>query len=184
MSNNAKIKTLTYIAMSIVLNCICSWITVPFAIPFTLQTFSVFFTLFFLGGTKGTIAIIIYIWMGLVGVPVFSGFNSGIAAFLGPTGGYLIGFIALGIIYAVFTTLFKNNSFSKILSSFLGLIICYIVGTIWYVFVYSKANIESVSMVLLVCVVPYIIPDLLKLSLAYYVAKKTLFIVEKSNSLQ
>jgi len=181
MNNGTKTKTLTYIAITNVLNCICSWITVPFAIPFTLQTFSIFFTLFFLGGIKGTISIIIYILLGLVGVPVFSGFNSGIAAFLGPSGGYLIGFVVLGILYSIFTIPLKNSLSSKLISSFLGLLVCYTIGTMWYVYIYLNGNIESASMVLLVCIVPYIIPDIIKICLAYYIAKKTNSILERKS---
>jgi len=184
MKNYSKTQNIIYIAFLVTLNCICSWITVPFAIPFTLQTFSIFFTLFFLGGIKGTITIIIYLLLGLAGVPVFSSFNAGITAFLGPTGGYLIGFLASAIIYTIFTKLFRNSLSSKIVSSVLGLILCYTIGTIWYVFVYSNTNVESITMVFVVCVFPYILPDILKMYLAYFVSKKTNDIIKRKTNIE
>ena len=66
-------------AICVALNVVCSWIIIPyFSIPFTLQTFSIFFTLYFLGAKRGTFAILVYILLGLIGIPVFSGFKSGV----------------------------------------------------------------------------------------------------------
>ena len=89
MKNQNKLSTLDmiYIALFGVLIGICSWITIPGAVPFTLQTFGVFLTVSVLGGKRGTSAVLLYIFMGLLGIPVFSGFQGGIGVILGPTGG-------------------------------------------------------------------------------------------------
>ena len=94
-----KTIDLAYIAIGAVLITICSWISIPTTVPFTMQTFAVFFVLSFLGGKRGTIAIIVYVLLGAVGVPVFSHFTSGIGILLGNTGGYMVGFILMGANY-------------------------------------------------------------------------------------
>ena len=80
-------KDMAQIGMMTALMAVCAWITVPFTIPFTLQTFGVFVTLRLLEGRRGTFAIALYILLGAVGVPVFSGFGAGGGVLAGPTGG-------------------------------------------------------------------------------------------------
>ena len=89
-----KMKTidLAYMALGAVIIAVCSWISIPTVVPFTLQTFAVFSVLGLLGGKRGTISVLIYILLGAVGVPVFAGFSGGFGVILGPTGGYIIGF--------------------------------------------------------------------------------------------
>ena len=86
-------------ALGAVFIAICSWISIPAAVPFTMQTFAAFFVLSALGGKRGTITILTYIFLGAVGVPVFAQFTSGIGILLGNTGGYIVGFIFIGLNY-------------------------------------------------------------------------------------
>ena len=90
-----KMKTidLAYMALGAVIIAVCSWISIPTVVPFTLQTFAVFSVLGLLGGKRGTISVLIYILLGAVGVPVFAGFSGGFGVILGPTGGYIVGFL-------------------------------------------------------------------------------------------
>ena len=92
---NGKYKTLDliYMAIGAALIAVCSWVTIPLVVPFTLQTFAVFTVVELLGGKKGCLSILVYILLGAVGLPVFSGFKGGIGALIGTTGGYIIGFI-------------------------------------------------------------------------------------------
>ena len=89
-----NIKSLARMAICTALIVVCSWLTVPFTVPFTMQTFAIFFTVCLLGPWQGMISILVYILLGAVGVPVFSGFRGGLDALLGPTGGYILGFLA------------------------------------------------------------------------------------------
>ena len=107
--DNSKVLDLVYIAIGAALIAICSWISIPTAVPFTLQTFAVFFVLLALGGERGTLATLVYVLLGAVGVPVFAGFSGGIGILLGSTGGYIIGFLFTGLIYILFTKFFKKN---------------------------------------------------------------------------
>ena len=94
-----KMNSITRIAMMTALLAICSWITIPFAVPFTMQTFAVFLALIICGGVEGSIAIAVYIALGAVGIPVFSGFSGGVSALIGPTGGYIFGFLLFEHLY-------------------------------------------------------------------------------------
>ena len=136
-------------------------------VPITLQTFAVFLSLLILGAKKGTASVIAYLLLGLVGLPVFSGFHSGLSALLSPTGGYVLGLFLICLIFAVLNKVFKGRF--KILSLITGLIICYLTGTLWYVIFTGE---KSFFAVLTVTVLPFIIPDIIKLFLAYIIAKR------------
>lgn len=97
---NAQAKTtalrtvdIAYIGLFVAVMAICSWISIPATVPFTLQTFAVFMAVGLLGGKRGTIAVLTYVLLGAIGVPVFAGFSGGIGALLGNSGGYIVGFI-------------------------------------------------------------------------------------------
>ena len=92
-------KNAAYVAMSAVILCVCSWLTIPFTVPFTMQTFGVYCALLILGGRRGLAAIGLYLLLGIVGLPVFSGFRGGLGHVLGPTGGYILGFLFTGLAY-------------------------------------------------------------------------------------
>ena len=170
---NSKVLDMVYIAISAALIAICSWISIPTAVPFTLQTFAVFFVLLLLGGERGTIATLVYVLLGAVGVPVFAGFSGGIGILLGSTGGYIIGFLFVGLIYILFEKFFKKNIVMKIVALVLGLAVCYAFGTAWFMHVYIK-NTGEVGLLTVLgwCVFPFIIPDLIKMALAVIVAKR------------
>lgn len=102
--SHTKVLDLAYIALMVALMAICAWITLPIGpVPFTMQTFAVFAALGLLGGRRGTLAVVVYLLLGAVGLPVFSGFNSGLSALLGPTGGYLVGFLVSALLYWAIT---------------------------------------------------------------------------------
>ena len=83
----SKAYDLVLIALFAALMALCAWVTVPYAVPFTMQTFGVFLALLLLGGKRGTICMAVYLLLGAVGLPVFSGFRGGVGALVGSTGG-------------------------------------------------------------------------------------------------
>ena len=174
--SNKKIKDMSLVALFSAIIVICSLITIPSVIPFTLQTFAVFLCLNILGAKKGIISILIYILLGVVGLPVFSGFNGGIGALLNITGGYIIGFVFSVLIFGVVTSVLnkKPRKIIKIIASFAGLIGCYIFGTLWYVLLYIKnGDTMSFTSALTICVLPFIIPDILKIVISVVISEKT-----------
>lgn len=172
--NQSKWKTLdiVYVGIFVVLIAICSWISIPTVVPFTLQTFAVFVTLGILGGRRGTFAVLVYILLGAIGVPVFAQFTSGPAVLFGTTGGYILGFLLSGLLYWGITKAFGEKLPVAVLSMVLGLIVCYAFGTVWFMVVYSKASGPiGVGTALGWCVFPFIIPDLCKIALAAVLTK-------------
>ena len=173
MKKNYKTIDLVYIALGAVLITICSWISIPTTVPFTMQTFAVFFVLSILGGKRGTVAIIVYVLLGAVGVPVFAQFTSGIGILFGNTGGYIVGFIFMGLVYWLIVHFLGKKLWVEILAMVIGLAVCYSFGTVWFMIVYVQANgAVGLAMVLAWCVIPFIIPDLIKLGLALTLARR------------
>lgn len=171
-TTNFKLKALdmAYIAMFTAIISVCAWLSIPMQIPFTMQTFAIFATLFVLGGYKGTLSVLVYLMLGAVGVPVFAGFSGGFGALVGMTGGYLVGFLAIGLLYWLITSIFGDKLVVSIIAMVIGLAVCYLLGTLWFVFVSSStANPYGFVTALSLCVVPYIIPDLVKMVLAIVV---------------
>ncbi len=166
-------RKITYVAMMAVLICVCSWITVPFTVPFTMQTFAVFCALLLLGGKQGTVAVCLYLLLGAVGLPVFSGFRGGVGQLAGPTGGYLFGFILTGAVYILYELLTPKRGRTRIAALCVGLAVCYLLGTLWFVEVTGRTGgSHTFFSALGVCVLPFVIPDLAKMALAVYVCDR------------
>ena len=181
MKTTSKIYDLVYIAVGTVLIIICSWISIPAVVPFTLQTFAVFAVISMIGGKRGTISVLIYIILGAIGVPVFHSFTGGIGILIGTTGGYIIGFIFMGLIFWASEVLFKEkitslkvnfkNIAARAVTMIIGLIVCYAFGTAWFIVAYARSN-EPVGFgtALVMCVIPFIIPDLAKMAVAILIS--------------
>lgn len=168
-----KTYDMAYIALFTVLIVICSWISVPTAIPFTMQTFGVFAALAILGGKRGTFSILLYMLLGAVGMPVFSGFRGGLGALFGTTGGFVFGFLFSALLMWGMEKLFGKKSKILLISMFLGLFICYAVGTFWFIHVYGNEMKDAgIGMALGWCVLPFIIPDFIKIGLAFALSEK------------
>ena len=153
--------------------CVCAWLALPLGdVTITMQTFGIFLSLYLLGGKYGCVSILVYLLLGAVGLPVFSGFRGGIGVLFGTTGGYIWGFLCAGLLYWLITALWGNHLNVRIFASVLAMISCYILGSLWYFYIYlDKASI-SLWAVVLKCVVPYILPDAMKLTLAHTLANK------------
>lgn len=169
-TRHLKVYDMTYIAIFVVLIMICSWITLPFGtIPVTMQTFAVFLSVGMLGGRRGSLAVLIYLLMGCIGLPVFSGFQGGVGVLFGQTGGYLLGLMPATLLMWLFEALFGKKAWAQIMGMLLGLLVCYGAGSAWFMSVYMKNTGETgLGAVLMLCVVPFIVPDLLKIVLAYF----------------
>ena len=175
MENKPKlsVRDMAYIAVFAVIMAVCSWISVPYIVPFTLQTFGVFLAVSVLGGKRGTLAVLIYILLGCVGLPVFAGFTGGFGILLGSTGGYIVGFLFTALIMWAMEKIPGNQTLVTSASMVLGLLACYAFGTVWFVVVYARTT-GPVGLwtALGWCVFPYIIPDLAKMALALALRKR------------
>ena len=174
-------KELVLTAMFSALLAVCSWISIPIgAIAFTLQTFAVFCAVNLLGGRNGLFSILVYLLLGAAGLPVFSGFKSGIGVLAGPTGGYIIGFIFIALIFWAGTKLMGDKLPVRIALMTAGLAVCYAFGTIWFVFGYSKGGSHmSFLNAMKICVFPFIPFDLGKLVLCLLITEPVKIAVKK-----
>lgn len=168
-----KAKSLVYAAVMAALTAVCAWITVPTVVPFTLQTFAVFLAVGALGGKLGTLSVLVYLLLGAVGLPVFAGFSGGLGSFAGLTGGYLIGFLLIALVMWGAERLLGRSAVVFVLSGIVGLAVCYAFGTAWFLWLYttSKGPTELMT-VLWTCVIPFLIPDALKLALALVLSRR------------
>lgn len=166
-SNRLDTGDLALVALFAAVMAVCSWITVPAAVPFTLQTMGVFLAVGLLGGKRGTISVLVYLFLGAIGLPVFSGFAGGLGYMMGATGGYIIGFLFSALIMWFMEKAFGRDMKILILSMVLGLILCYAFGTVWFMTVYSGSNGPiDLATALGWCVFPFIIPDAIKIAVA------------------
>lgn len=171
MTRPSSIRSMALCALCAALMAICAWISIPFFdIAFTMQTFAIFLALGLLGGKLGSAACLVYLLLGAVGLPVFSGFQGGFGILLGVTGGYLWGFLAAALVYWVVTAVFPK--LAGLPAMILGLLTCYACGTGWFLHVYAGSSPMGLGAVLLKCVVPYLLPDGAKLWLALVLSRR------------
>ena len=156
MRTNKKTIALCQIALLSALMSISAWIALPFPIPVTLQLFVLFLMAFLFSPSISISCCMVYLALGVVGLPVFSGFQSGIGTILGPSGGFLVAFLPST---ALVSFLCKKHTkpLVRFLLGCLGLFIVYLVGSLWYTFVYGGTR------AFYVCVLPFLLPDLCKL---------------------
>ncbi len=162
---NRKIITTTVIGLFTAITCILGplSIIIPISpVPITFTNLAIYFTVIILGWKKGTTSYLVYLLIGFVGVPVFSGFTAGPVKLLGPTGGYLIGFIFLALIAGYFVDRFPGKTHMYIIGMVLGTLITYALGTGWLAF---QANM-TFQVALFAGVIPYVLGDAIKIAVA------------------
>ena len=165
--NRLTVKDMAWCGIGAALLAISAWISIPMPqVSFTMQSFAVFFLLGLLGGRLGTVSIGIYLLLGLVGLPVFSGFRGGVGVLLGVTGGYIWGFLLAGLLYWAVTAVFGQTTRIRLAAMILGMAACYVCGTLWYQQLYGG----SFWAVITACVLPYLLPDGAKILLALSLA--------------
>ncbi len=170
---HTKLVNMTLIPLFSVVIAVCSWIAIPAPVPFTFQTFAVFLTLELLGGKRGTLAVLVYILLGALGLPVFFGFSGGLGALLGATGGYILGFLLMSLAFWGICAIKPESAALHAAALVVGLCVCYAFGTAWFMVVYARnTGAIGLSAALGMCVVPFILPDLAKLSLAFTLARR------------
>ena len=163
------VKDLVLTALMAAVICVVSpWSLSLGPIPFSLSIFVIYLSVYILGWKRGTLATGIYLLIGLVGLPVFSGFTGGPQKLFGPTGGFLLGYLPMALFIGIFLEklLSKRLTFLRrvlcILVTFLGTMILYFFGTIWYS-IQAGVNFGAAFAA---CVAPFVLIDLAKNILA------------------
>lgn len=147
--------------------CVMAPFSIPIGpVPISLTNFVIYVSLYVLGWKRGTLTYIVYLLIGLTGLPVFSGFEGGAGKFAGPTGGYLVGFILMAVICGLFIERYKTTSPLHIAWNMTGMILgtlaAYAFGTLWF----CISTGIGVTAALALCVFPFIPGDLVKMAVA------------------
>ena len=158
-----RIYTLAQIGVFVSVLAVVSQISIPmpFLVPITLQVLAVSLTAFLLGTKKSLTALLVYVALGLAGVPVFACFGGGVSTLFGYTGGFIWGFFPLAFFCAI------GNGKIKILFSSIGLTACHLIGVLWYSML---AKIDILTSFLTMSL-PYVFKDALLVVISYFIAK-------------
>lgn len=160
--NDIKTKNMIIIAMITAIMCIISPFSIPLPftpIPISLANLIIYIACCILGSKKGLVSVLLYILIGSVGLPVFSGFSGGLSKLAGPTGGYLIGFIFCAVFTGIFVEKFEDKIYMYSVGMIIGTIICYGFGTAWLAFQMKLSFVQALFM----GVIPYLLGDGLKI---------------------
>lgn len=163
MKKRIPVITITTTALMAAVLCICGPLTIPIGpIPITIFIFALALESIILGRKLGPLCVLIYLLLGFAGIPVFSGGVVGIAKLLGPSGGYLVGWIIHAFIGGLFADKFLKKIPLVFIGQFCGLLVVYLLGTAWYI--YSTQ--VDVKAAIMTCVVPFIGIDIAKIAVA------------------
>ena len=165
-----NIRQMTLISLFAALTAVGAFISIPlYPIPLTLQTLFTLLAAMTLGSVMGASSQIIYVLLGVIGLPVFAGFKAGIGILFGPTGGFLLGFIISAYIIGKIVELKKEKNFFYYLAAgLIGTIILYIIGITQL----SLVTGIGIKKAIVVGMLPFLPGDILKIIAASFVASK------------
>ena len=186
--NNKAVFTMVLVAMFAAIGAVTSWISIPMpsGVPITLQTFGMALIGFTLGYKYGTLSVAIYVALGAVGVPVFSGFMGGIGKIIGPTGGFIWGFIFMAFLcgLARLKAFERSNPIIKtiiaIVLGIAGLAVCHLLGIAQYTVVNSNGLGFGASALLVS--VPYLLKDIISVIVAYFASIAAIKLMKKARN--
>ncbi|MBR5896354.1 MAG: biotin transporter BioY [Lachnospiraceae bacterium] len=162
---SAKTQRIAFIGLAAAIICVLGplVLNIPVSpVPISLAIFAIYIAVYACGLLDGTSAVLIYLLLGLVGVPVFSNFSGGVGKLFGPTGGYLIGYIFVAVIAGFFIDKFPSKPYMHIIGMVLGTGICYVFGTLWLAHQASM----TLKAAFLAGVIPFIPADAVKIAVA------------------
>ncbi len=158
-----SVTDLALISLMTALTCVLAPQSIPIGpVPISLTMLVIFFSLYILGMKKSTLSYLLYLLLGFAGLPVFSGFTAGAGKLLGPTGGYLIGFLPMTVIAGLVVERFYQKRILCFLAMLLGTAVCYLFGTLWLAYVGGYSFVAALH----IGVLPFLPVDFLKMALA------------------
>ena len=160
------IYNITVISVCTAIVIASAYLTIPFFIGITLQTLAIMLICMLFDLKISFSTVLIYILIGAIGLPVFSGFGGGLSFLVGPTGGFILSFLLFPIIFKLLGNRFRQSHVLRIISMCICIVVCYACGTAWYCFVYLSGNVNNLAGALSICVFPFIIPDIIKIFIA------------------
>lgn len=171
------VREMVLIALMAAVICITAPLSIPIGpVPISLANLVICFCVIILGKKSATLSVIIYILLGLIGLPVFSNFRGGFSVLAGPTGGYIIGYIFLAYISGIFVEKFQDSSIMYFIGMILGTAALYAFGTSWFCTVSGM----PLDKALKICVIPFLMLDSIKIIIAVIFAPKLKKLVIKA----
>ena len=163
VKSKLDVKNIALIGIMAAVCCVLGPWQIPIGpVPISLQIIAVCLCSYILGAKRGAFAVLVYVLLGMVGLPVFAGASGGVAVLFGPTGGYIIGFIFMAFISGLFIERFGvKQVYFQVIGLLLGLIVCYLFGTVWFTLVNTKGI--NFTQALGYCVYPFIPFDVAKI---------------------
>ena len=163
MSAREKTRAMVMTALGAAIISALSPISIPLGnfVPISLATLGVMLCGAVLGKKMGTMSTLIYLILGCIGMPVFAGYSSGAHVLLGPTGGYLVGYLPLAYLTGLFTE--KENKTMLVAGMLIGTAVLYALGTVWFMYVTKMDLMASLGL----CVIPFLFGDALKMIVVY-----------------
>ena len=172
-NNRQNILDMVLIAMFAVIIAVCSWLSIPGEVPVPCRPSASFVQSACSAVKRGNVVGGNLYPFGDLSVCLCLQASKAVSARLsGPTGGYIIGFVFTALVYWLVTKFLGTKIWAVVLGMVLGLVVCYAFGTAWFVLVYSHKNgAISVMQALSMCVIPFIIPDIVKIAVATILVK-------------
>ena len=160
MTQKNKVYPMAMVAVMAAVMAVVAPFALPIGpVPISLATLVVYLTVYVLGWKRGTLATLVYILLGVVGMPVFSGFTGGLGKVMGPTGGYIIGYLPLALLAGLFVERFPERRTMQLVGMLLGTAVLYALGTAWF----CQAMDSPLGAALSACVIPFLPGDLVKI---------------------
>jgi biotin transport system substrate-specific component len=162
-----KIRDMAFTGVFAAILCVAAPFVIPIGpIPLSLATFVIYLASSVLNWKYGTLAVVVYLLIGFVGVPVFSGFSGGVQKFVGPTGGFLIGYIPCALVIGLLVGVWEKKLWVYSAAMVLGTAALYLCGTVWFMVSLHY----TLAAALAACVIPFLIGDAIKIILATVIA--------------
>ena len=167
MKKSMNTRNMAFAALFAAIICAASPFTIPIGpVPLSLATLAIYLAAATLDWRFGTLSVLVYVLIGLVGVPVFSNFSGGIQKLVGPTGGFIVGYIVCALIVGLIVGRLETIKWIYPAAMVLGTAVLYAIGTAWFV-ILMKVTLQKA---LVLCVVPFLIGDAAKIILASVLA--------------
>ncbi|MBS5548786.1 biotin transporter BioY [Pseudoflavonifractor sp. An184] len=164
-ARRGKTYRMAMTALMAAVTCVLAPMAIPIGpVPISFTNLAIYLSLYLLGWKRGTVSYLVYVLIGAVGVPVFSGFTGGLGKLAGATGGYIVGFIPMAVIAGLVIDQYRNRGL-QLAGMIVGTAVCYAFGTAWFCFVMDSTPMAALSL----CVIPFIPGDLVKMLLAMWV---------------
>ncbi len=162
MKTRNKVYPLAMTAVMTAVTCVLAPLSIPIGpVPISFTNLAIYLSLYILGWRRGTLSYLVYVLIGMMGMPVFSGYAGGLGKLFGPTGGYIVGFIPMAVLAGLVIDRSRNRGI-QMAAMVVGTAVCYALGTAWFCVVTGS----QVGAALGLCVFPFVPGDLAKMVIA------------------